>query len=69
MKFHPKKASDYTPEEKIKIFDDFHQYAVDVIDYMKCHGQPMEHSEQYAYEMIIDLLGEGVWKHVINRNI
>ena len=62
--FHPKKASDYTPEEKIKKFDEFHRYAIDTFDFILSNRYEMKDASEYAYEMLVDLLGEGVWDEI-----
>lgn len=59
--FHPKKASDYSAEEKVQKFDEFHRYALDIFDFTLSNRYEMKDAPQYAYEMFLDLLGEGVW--------
>lgn len=61
-KFLPKQNLEYSPEEKIKHFDQFHQFAWDAWDYFHSQKTEIKDVKQHAYEMVMDLLGTGVWE-------
>lgn len=66
--FKPKEASDYTTEEKCRLFDDLLAKARDYYDRATRGEWVDEDDEHYIFEAVIELLGEGVWD-VINEHL
>ncbi|WP_025846588.1 hypothetical protein [Brevibacillus agri] len=59
--FKPKEASDYTMEEKCRLFDALLAQARDYYDRATRGEWVDEDDKHYMYESVVDLLGDGVW--------
>jgi hypothetical protein len=62
--YKPKQLSDWSDEEKCKKFNEFYMYALDNFDFILCNQTELKDCDHFAYEMIMDLLGEGVWGEI-----
>lgn len=66
MDFVPKQKTDYSNEEKIKKFDEFIDSALSNYDHIMKTNRNLPDVEQYAFEAIMELLGEKIWD-VVNE--
>jgi len=56
-----KQLNEYSDKEKLELFEKFYEYAKEIFEYVVENGYELKDCKQWAFEMILELLGKDIW--------